>query len=312
MEASVGSVRLVLRMQRFEIAVVATIAAALAIAAFWVARQLDAVGFGACFAAIEAPPAGCELLGRQFYAIQEDWGSPVASLMGLLPYAIGLFLGAPVIAREIERGTARLAWSVTTSRVRWYVWRVLPIVGVAVVLGVLAGFAMDRFVTARTPGIDLANSFDTFGQRGVLVVMTTFVIVAGAIGLGSVIGRVLPTVILALVLGSLGVFGVHYLHSKVTASEAVPVGEEEIRPGDLYVDQFFRMADGRLVGWQELEQIDPEGLYGEEGPRYPIVTMVIPAERYREIEAREALILGSIGVVMLVGAGVIVARRRPG
>jgi hypothetical protein len=40
--------------------------------------------------------------------------------------------------------------------------------------------------------------------------------------------------------------------------------------------------------------------------------MVIPAERYREIEAREALILGSIGVAMLVGAGVIVSRRRPG
>ena len=39
---------------------------------------------------------------------------------------------------------------------------------------------------------------------------------------------------------------------------------------------------------------------------------VIPAKRYREVEAREALILGSIGVAMLVGAGLIVTRRRPG
>ena len=50
----------------------------------------------------------------------------------------------------------------------------------------------------------------------------------------------------------------------------------------------------------------------ETGPTYPIVYEVIPAERYREVEAREALILGSIGVAMLVGAGLIVTRRRPG
>jgi hypothetical protein len=307
-----GSMRLVLRMQRVEIAMVVIAAAVLVVAAFWVARQLDAVGFGACYAAIDAPPAGCELLGRQFYAIQTDLASPVFSFMNLLPFAVGLFLGAPVIAREIERGTARLAWSVAPSRVRWYAWRAAPIVLVAVLLTLVAGFAVDRLVAARSPGIDLANSFDTFGQRGVLVAVTAFVMVAGSIGLGSVTGRVLPTVILALILGYAGVIGVQYLHAKFTAREAVPVAESDVRPGDRYVDQFFQLPDGRLAGWQEIEQIDPEFFNGERGPNYPIVTMVIPAERYREIEAREALILGSIGVAMLVGAGVIVSRRRPG
>ena len=62
----------------------------------------------------------------------------------------------------------------------------------------------------------------------------------------------------------------------------------------------------------ELEQIDPASMQSETGPTYPIVYKVIPAERYREVEAREALVLGSIGVAMLVGAGVIVTRRRPG
>ncbi len=171
---------------------------------------------------------------------------------------------------------------------------------------------MDRYVEARSPGTDLANSFDAFGQRGVLVAVTAFVMVAGAIGLGTVIGRVLPTVILALILGYFGILAVQHVHADVTAREAVAVTESEVRPGDRYVDQFFQLPDGRLVGWQELEQIDPRAFNGEQGPQYPIVTMVIPAERYREIEAREALLLGSIGVAMLVGAGVIVARRRPG
>jgi hypothetical protein len=176
----------------------------------------------------------------------------------------------------------------------------------------VAGFAVDRLVAARSPGIDLANSFDTFGQRGVLVAVTAFVMIAGSVGLGTVLGRVLPTVILSLILGYFGIQAVQGLHAEFTAREAVIVDDSELSAADRYVDQFFRLPDGRLVGWEELEAIDPGSLSGENGPRYPIVNFVIPGERYREIEAREALLLGGIGVAMLVGAGVIVTRRRPG
>ena len=122
----------------------------------------------------------------------------------------------------------------------------------AVAVTFVAGFAMDRYVEARTPGTDLANSFDAFGQRGVLVAVTAFVMVAGAIGLGTVIGRVLPTVILALILGYFGILAVQHLHADFTAREAIAVTESEVRPGDRYIEQFFQLPDGRLVGWQEL------------------------------------------------------------
>ena len=133
-----------------------------------------------------------------------------------------------------------------------------------------------------------------------------------AIGLGTVVGRVLPTLIAALILGYFGVIGVQHLHADFTAREAVIVAEADLRPGDRYIDQFFKLPDGRIVGYEELAQIDPASMTSETGPTYPIVYEVIPAERYREVEAREALILGSIGVAMLVGAGLIVTRRRPG
>jgi hypothetical protein len=306
------SIRLVFRMQRFEIVALLAFAAALVAAALYVASELDAVGFGTCALAMDAPPAGCEALGARFYELQSDHAQPVLSFMAILPYAAGLFLGAPLIARELERGTARLAWSIAPSRVRWYAWRVLPIVAIAVGIAYIAGAAVNRLVAAQAPGIDLENAFDGFGQRGGLVAVTAFVMVAGSIGLGSVIGRVLPTVILALVLGAFGIYGVQRLHADFTAREAVVVDEGELEPGDRYVDQFFRLPDGRLVGWAELQRIDPESFQSEMGPQYPIVNLVIPGERYREIEAREAVLLGSIGVAMLVAAGVIVARRRPG
>jgi hypothetical protein len=305
------STSLVFRMQRFEIVAVGIIAAALVGAALIVANELNAVDYGRC-ALAASPPPDCEALGRRFFDIEQNRATPVFSFMNLLPYAIGLFLGAPLLARELERGTARLAWSISPSRVRWYLWRVVPVVLFAVAIAFVAGFAIDRLVAARSPGIDLANSFDTYGQRGVLVAVTAFVMVAGSIGLGSVIGRVLPTVILALVLGYFGILLVQHLHADFTNREAVIVAEADLKPGDRYVDQFFRLPDGRIVGYEELSQIDPASLTSETGPTYPIVYEVVPAERYRSVEAREALLLGSIGVVMLVGAGLIVARRRPG
>jgi ABC-type transport system involved in multi-copper enzyme maturation permease subunit len=42
-----------------------------------------------------------------------------ALLIVLLPAVIGLFWGAPLIARELETGTFRLAWNQTVTRERW-------------------------------------------------------------------------------------------------------------------------------------------------------------------------------------------------
>ncbi len=188
----------------------------------------------------------------------------------------------------------------------------LPIVVAVVAITFAAGLATDRLTAAISPDVDIANSFDSFGQRGVLVAITALVMAAGAIGLGAVTGRVLPTVILALILGTLGITGVTKLHDEFTAREAILVDGENVSRGDRYVDQFFRLPDGRLVGWNELATIDPESMSGETGPDYPIVSLVVPGSRYREVETRQALLLGAIALVMLAGTAVIIGRRRPG
>jgi uncharacterized membrane protein YhaH (DUF805 family) len=256
----------------------------------------------------------CEALGREFYAIQESQATPLFGFLGILPYVAGLFLGGPIIAREIERGTTRLAWSIAPSRLRWYLSLVVPIVVVVIVATFAAGVAADRLRAARSPGMDLANSFDGYGARGALVAVTAIVMAAGAIGLGAVIGRVLPTIIVALILGYFGILGVTNAHERFTRSEAVMVDEAHVGPGDRYVDQFFRLLDGRIVGWEALYQLDPEMMNSDEGPEstYPMVWLVIPGERYRLVEARETILFGGIAIAMLVGTAVIVQRRRPG
>src|SRR5580692_8666816 len=52
----------------------------------------------------------------------------------LAPAVIGLFWGAPLIARELETGTAALAWNQSVTRTRW--------LAVKLVIGALAAMAV--------------------------------------------------------------------------------------------------------------------------------------------------------------------------
>jgi hypothetical protein len=54
------------------------------------------------------------------------------AVMYLVPALIGIFWGAPLIARELESGTHRLAWNQSVSRTRWTVVK-LGLVGLAAV-----------------------------------------------------------------------------------------------------------------------------------------------------------------------------------
>ena len=46
---------------------------------------------------------------------------PGIFVMYLAPALMGMFWGAPLVAREFEAGTFRLAWNQSVSRTRWLV-----------------------------------------------------------------------------------------------------------------------------------------------------------------------------------------------
>ena len=120
------------------------------------------------------------------------------------------------IAREIERGTTRLAWSISPSRLRWYLHRMLPVVVAALAPTFVVGVAADRLARgalARTWTV--AKSFDGSRHSRRSHRDTALVMTAGAIGLGAVIGRPLQTMILALVLGGLGCHGGNEIHEQL-------------------------------------------------------------------------------------------------
>lgn len=100
-------------------------------------EQYRADGIAACVAD-PAGRGGCGPLIDQFVQRYDQWA---ARLMwgAFLPALAGTFVGAPLLAREYEQGTWRLAFTQSVSRTRWLLTK-LALAGTAIaVVGVTFG-----------------------------------------------------------------------------------------------------------------------------------------------------------------------------
>src|SRR5580700_5671978 len=67
----------------------------------------------------------------------------IGKLMYVFPVLLGMFWGAPLVAREMETGTFRLSWTQSVTRRRWFVTRV----GMVVVASLVATGLLSLMVT---------------------------------------------------------------------------------------------------------------------------------------------------------------------
>lgn len=94
--------------------------------------------------AVAGVVTGRALLASQPRVIQVTGGLPIEAVtLGTIvaPGLLGMFLGAPLVATEIERGTHRLAWAQAVSRRRWLVLQVALLLGVGTAAMAVAGAA---------------------------------------------------------------------------------------------------------------------------------------------------------------------------
>jgi ABC-type transport system involved in multi-copper enzyme maturation permease subunit len=303
--------RLTYRINRFEIVAIGVATLLSVVVSAAVVAWLTQSGYTTCrgdeFGNLEPRCLNMSAIG--------DWVLKIdrvsLSLVPIFPFIAGLVLGAPLVAREIDRGTARLAWSLSPSRLRWYVHRVAPVLVVLGATAMVIGVVADRLLAAVITDEDLANSFMGFHGRGVLIATGTLLIGSTAIAVGAVLGRTMQTLLLSLVLGGLLLTAVSEVDQKVfMPNDTVVDASNNYSDRNLYIDSRFQLPDGSLATWEELVAIDPSVM--ENGPNYPNVSLMIPGDRYRAIEGREALAELGIAVLLLVAGAVVVLRRRPG
>jgi hypothetical protein len=93
-----------------------------------VADQWTSSGAAACHA--HCDPAYNEFFQLFTSGANENVYQAAALLVYVVPPLIGIFWGAPLIARELEAGTHRLAWTQSVTRTRWIVTKI-AVVGTA-------------------------------------------------------------------------------------------------------------------------------------------------------------------------------------
>ena len=152
-----------------------------------------------------------------------------------LPALIGAFAGAPMLAREIETGTFRYAWTQGFGRWRWTLAK-LVLVGVAMAalagaFSVLVSWYYQPYVTAGN-GAAFSSasplSPGLFDLRGVAFAVWTLAAFAIGALAGMLIRRVVPAIAITLAvyaglaLLAANVLRQHYLTPLATSNPNVP------------------------------------------------------------------------------------------
>jgi hypothetical protein len=311
----VGWFRLAWRTQRWEALVLIGGCLLVAVAMVIVAWQLDVSreAVTACYA------DGAGQISAACRATVE-WANMLANAVGILgaaatvaPFAAGIFLGAPLVSREIEHRTAPIAWSLSLSRRRWLAGRTLPVVVIAGVALLALGQASELLLRAAGQG---EPGFPQYGMFGPILAARGLAVLAIGLVVGLALGRVLPALLVTALATVALVGGMSIGRDALMREESVwrPMGDQMDAVHMVFDSGFRSDATGEIITWEEAFNRFPD-VFNDMGEGAPPGTTpvwrIVPPERYSDFVARETVVLA--GVTVLVGGVAVglVGRRRP-
>ncbi|MDT7798756.1 MAG: hypothetical protein QOI78_2189 [Actinomycetota bacterium] len=150
---------------------------------------------------------GPELVGRTNFSDQDTLFGGTILVLYLLPAAIGLFWGAPMITRELEHGTHSLVWNQSITRKRWLTTKLaVGVPAAALAAGLLSlgvtwwASPIDTLAATATDGETLSRiSPVVFAARGLVPIgYAVFALVLG-VAVGMVLRRTVAAMAVTLV-----------------------------------------------------------------------------------------------------------------
>jgi hypothetical protein len=180
----------------------------------------------------------------------------------LVPPLIGAFIGAPLLARELETGTFRYAWTQSFERWRWTLAKVVVLaVVVTAAAGTLSALLSWYYQPYLATGNDARQlselspfSLALFDLRGVSFAAWTLVAFAIGVLAGTLIRRVVPAIVAtlaaytALAVVAANLLRRHYLTPLVTNTVNVP--------GSAWIYSQWWTKAGKFAfsGWRDAPQ----------------------------------------------------------
>ncbi len=314
--------RLAFKMQRLELLLFLAAGLLLLVASLLIARGASEArtAFDACYQA-QGTDTGCAASPslNDFSTL----GGFARLGAFLTPFALGLFLGIPVVAREIEGRTAGIAWTLSRSRTRWLIQRVFPLVVVVIVLAAAIGIGSE-FVTRTNPFAELAANpgFADYTARGWMLPVRALVVLVLAVAVGAMVPRQLPAFLLAGTVTLALFVGLTIGMDAWMTAEAKPIPFNEsgrfgpFSDGPRIFDVAYREdATGKVISMNDFynrygDVALPDG--ESDPPGFTQVAIGISGDQYATWVLRESAILGALTVGSGALAMFVVGRRRPG
>jgi len=310
-------------------ALLGAIGAYLAYTGWEVHRAYDA--YTACVPAsmrVTGGPRACVPAVRAFYSFYgSGQGSVLKSglnaqtvpfLLLAVPVLLGAFAGGPALARELESGTFRFAWTQGAGRVRLAAARLVPLAVVlaaaAYGLSALFSWYIGPFVQAGVTGKYPMQLFGTMGTDFAAWTLFSFAVAAFA---GVLLRRAVPAMAASIVvLTALDVVTMMALRQHY-AAPVVVTGTEPAGIGNLVVGNWFTTTSGVPVSQATVLSAFARLPFGVT----PSTAMLAehhwlqwwsyqPASRWWQFQLTEGgwLLAASL---LLIAATILLIRRRP-
>lgn len=315
MSGVMTAVRLTLRQHTFELSTALALGGLVGLAAILISARFGSVGVPqTCFenSLTGGALAECGPYLRDFGRINEDEATRVFVAMAALPFAAGLLGGVPIVARELETRTAQTAWWLESSRRRWLAHQ---IVAPSIVLVASIGFS--GATAASLQGVREFWS-PTNGETVTLVGWPVLVRAFAAFGIGlfvgSLVGRVLPALIIGSLLSIGIVMAVTGIRMEWTYQQVEPVIDDPDWHGQSYGVAYVAPSGEVLseAAATALAPSDASSAYdwlSDEG--YREVEIGVSNETAQQWAAYDVAIFSGLALASTLTAFGVVARRRP-
>lgn len=301
---------LIWRQHRFEIlgllggAVV--IAAALVYGADLATRTSAQLGIDACPGATTS--ANCLTLALQG-AERLHWFRLLPILLFVVPAVVGSFVGGPLFARDLERGTHRLVWTQGITRLRWGRAKLLSLLavgGLAATLVALVGGRASTINGSAATVYQATNGYANFDLEGPAFVSYVIFAIAVSAFAGTLWRRILTGMFAGLLLFGVVRLGVTFelrpnFEPPVTAvyGATVPCPQCAVPAGAWIVGVDYIDHEGQVVPQERIQSLFQTFrpgpgrldtiLYFAENDAYQRVRFQ-PADRYWRFQWTEAIL----------------------
>jgi hypothetical protein len=116
----------------------------------------------------------------------------------VVPMLMGVFLGAPLIAREVEQGTHRLAWTQSVTRGRWAVTKIGLVSVFTLAAAGLFAWMVSRWSYPLVTASDDRFGFGVFDLRGFIPIAYALFALALGTAAGALIRKIVPAMAVTL------------------------------------------------------------------------------------------------------------------